>query len=469
MTRLPGEPIRPESDPGHRPARVDLRAGEAGEPGTAAMLDPAHQSLADALRITFYLLMTGLVAVFGLFILSGFQSIREGESGVRLLFGRATDTDLLPGFRFSFPYPLGELIRVPTAAPSLTVDEAFWPRLTDEQKRQPISQLTAAKFQLKPGEDGSLITGDRVIAHAKWTVTYRRTSPREVVRNVYADHEQRIVRAAVQRGVIQAVAQTTIDEFLKQSNEDKGAAARRAREIAQGVLDRMESGITIDRLSLDQQSPPFSVYNDFTSVQSAEQQAGKKRGEAEGEARDLLNAVAGGAHAALIAAIDGYERAIELGDEPGQARALDAIIALFDNRPAGSGGVEASVPVSGEVTRLLNEARQYKTTIVARRRAELATFRTKLEQYKANPAVVVHRELVDAVQSFLARENTEKFLLPPGTDALEVVLGPDPQIRKAIETRIRLQQQQELERERRAKQAIDRFKTDTEAMTVRGD
>ncbi|MFM9996746.1 MAG: SPFH domain-containing protein [Phycisphaerales bacterium] len=471
MSQLPSDPIRPQGGPGHRPARVDLRAA-GQEPGdSAALLDPAHQSLADALRITFYLLMTGLVAVFGLFLLSGFQTVKEGEVGVRLLFGEPmAEGDLEPGFRFSFPYPLGELIRVPAASPTTAIDEAFWPRLTDQQKIAPMSQLVASKPQLKPGEDGSLLTADRAIAHAKWSVSYRRTRPRDTIRNIAGpEQEVLIVRAAVERAVVHAVAQTPIDEFLKQSGEDKGAVARRAREGAQAILDRMESGITLDRLTLDQQAPPFSVYTEFTNVQSAEQQAGVARGKAEADARDVLNAVAGGAHGPLIARMDDYERAIERGDESAQAAALDAVLALMDGRSASPEGSDETGGVSGEVTRILDEARQYKTSVVTRRRAELATFQTKLAQYRTNPAVVIHGDLVDAVRVFLARENVEKFLLPPGTDTLEVLLSRDPEFSKAIERRIRQQEQERIDRERRAKQADDRFKTDTETRNVRGD
>lgn len=469
MSRLPTDPIRPEGARGHRPARVDLRGAGQEQGDAAALLDPAHQSLADALRITFYLLMTGLVAVFGLFILSGFQSVKEGEVGVRLLFGRVTEDDLAPGFRFSFPYPLGELIRVPVASPSTAIDQSFWPNLTDQQKNAPMAQLVLAKPQLKPGEDGSLITGDQSIAHAKWSVSFRRTRPRDTVRNLAgAEQESLIVRAAVERAVVHAVARTPIDEFLKQSGEDKGTVARRARDTAQAILDRMESGITIDRLTLDQQSPPFSVYTEFTNVQSAEQQAGAARGKAEEEARLVLNAVAGAAHPRLNEQIDEYERAIERGDEPAQSRALEAVLALLDGRAGTPEASEVAAGVSGEVTRILDAARQYKTTIVTRRRAELATFQTKLAQYRSNPAVVIHRDLADAVQAFLARENVEKFLLPPGTDTLEVLLSRDMEFSKAIERRIRLQQMEQIENERRRKQEIDRFKTDTQTQSVSG-
>ncbi len=468
MSRLPSnDPIRPEAGAGHRPTKVTLRPGGPGEPETGSLLDPANQSLAEALRVTFYLLMVGMVVIFVLFLFSGFQTVREGESGVRLLWGRVTEDDLQPGPRFSFPYPLGELIRVPTGSARLEVNEAFWPKLTDEQKRMKIEQLAGSKPSLRPVEDGFLITGDRVIAHAQWTVTYRRARPKEFVQNILTEHEEKIVRSAVQRGVLQAVAQTPIDDFLKQSGEDKGAVAERAKATAQVLLDRVRSGIVIERLSVHEKIPPLAVLNDFNSVQGAEQKAGKVRVDAETEAGNMLNAVAGGAHRFLVSQIEDYERAIERNDEAAQERTLQTILALLDGRAAVINGETVENAVSGEVTRILNDARQYRTSVVTRRQAELATFQAKLAQFTTNPAVVLHRDLTDALMTFMGRENVEKFLLPPGTDTLEVLLSSDPEIKKAIERKIRMDMNRKLEEERRKEQEAERFKTRTDTNTVR--
>ncbi len=468
-TLPPGDPIRPDPGAGHRPAKVTLRPAAAGEAETGAMMDPANQSLAEALRVTFYLLMVGLIAIFVLFLLSGFQSIREGESGVRLLFGEVTESDLQPGPRFSFPYPMGELIRVGTGSERLAVDEAFWPKLLDEQKRMQISQLAGIKQQLRPVEDGSLITGDRALAHAQWTVRFRRADPTRFIRNILAEDEEEIVASAVQRAVVQTVAQTPIDDFLKQSGEDQGAVAQRARIAAQAFLDRIESGIVIEQLAVSNKIPPLSVLSEFSNVQGAEQKAAKARSDAATSAREILNAVAGGAHEPLVAQIDEYERAIERKDEAAQARALDTILALMGGSPVEIDGRTIENRVSGEVTRILNEARQYEDTIVSRRRAELGTFQAKLTQFRINPAVVVHRDLSDALMVLLARENVEKFLLPQGTDTLEMLINRDPEIAKAIERKIRMDQQNKLEQERLRQQLQERFRTRTDVNTVRGD
>lgn len=460
-------PIRPVSgDPSHRPASVTLRASGA-EDTTATMMDPANQSLAEALRITFWILQMAMLVIFGLFLLSGFQSIKENESGIRLLFGRVTGSNLPSGFQFSWPYPLGELIKVNTGAVTVEIDEAFWPSLTSDQKRLPLQQLAAfGRQQLKPGTDGSLVTADRNLAHSKWTVTYVRSDPENNERNIFRDDEQKIVRAAVQRGVVLAVAETTIDDLLKQSASDQASVATRARTIAQESLDRMGAGIRLEQCSPREKTPPLFVFRDFNEVQSAEQRAGQLREAALGEARNTLNAVAGAAHPHLIDAIDDYERAVERQDAEAQARVLETLRHLLDGRPVEVDGARVEGLASGRVTSILSEARGYTTQVVTTRRTELANYKAKLEQFQLNPEVVINRDWSDAMIAFLSRDTVEKFFNPPGTTTLEILINRDPEIVKAIEQARKLAENLKAAREREERGREERFRTDTQTQST---
>ena len=50
-------------------------------------MDPANQSLTDALRLSFRLLQVGILALLAVFLFSGFQTVEEGDVGVRTRFG----------------------------------------------------------------------------------------------------------------------------------------------------------------------------------------------------------------------------------------------------------------------------------------------------------------------------------------------------------------------------------------------
>src|SRR5215470_16874631 len=62
-----------------------------GQVGTdAAMrdaMDPANQSLADALRLSFRVLQIVMLVLVVLFLASGFRTVKEGQSGVATVWG----------------------------------------------------------------------------------------------------------------------------------------------------------------------------------------------------------------------------------------------------------------------------------------------------------------------------------------------------------------------------------------------
>jgi membrane protease subunit HflK len=452
----------------HRPASVTLRA--QGQDDTAPALDPANQSLSETLGMVFKVLQISMLVLFGAFALSGFGQIRENESGVLLFLGKPQASNLRPGFQPSFPYPMGELVKVDKGSVALNLDESFWPKLTAEQKNMNLQMLGGiGKGSLKPGDDGSLITGDENLALAQWSVHYTRNNAEQYLGNILTDDdgktETSIVRAAVERGIVQAVSQTKIDDLLKQSMTDQGSVARRAREIAQRSLDALKSGIVIDQVTLSNMAPPFIIINDFAKVQSAAQEASKAHDDALSQARNELNRVAGEAHPVLIKQIDLYEQAVARGDAPAQDRIMGLIREVLD-------GKEIKTPdeslranaVSGEVTYLLADARQYQASIVGQRQAELETFKAKLVQFRSNPNVVVQREWADAMSAFLDKPYVEIFNLSPGStaEALELWLGRDMSIAKEYEKDLK---------ERAAKKEADRrlLEQQQERLRIRTD
>lgn len=424
-------------------------------PDDASLLDPAHQSLSEAIRITFRILQAAMVVLAVLFAFSGFQSVKEGEQGIRLLFGKVESARLDPGFRFSFPYPVGELVKVSTGAVNLSIDRAFWPFVEESSRSRPIDQLPRSS-SLNPANDGSLLTADNSIAHTQWSVVYRREQPELYAQNIYTDDERRLIMAAVERGIVHAAAQVTIDDLLKQSTGDAGSVASRAKEIAQRMLTDTGSGIVIDQLALDQKMPPLFLRDRFNTVQAAAANANKQREQAETERQRVLNAKAGAAVDALLAGIDAYELAVDAGDAAGKTAALAKINALFEGR-AGADAPRAS----GEVTALLNEARQYRADVVNRAQAEATSFRGKLELFESSPLVMVEREWKEALTRMMDRDTVQMMWLPEGTSALELVINPDPDVMKELDMaqkrREALAAQEASERARKAA----RFQTDT--------
>ncbi len=416
----PLNPIKPDSNP-PEDAAFDRHA-----------LDPAQKSLADALRITYRIIQLVMVVLFALFILSGFETVGEGERGVSLTFGAINQSDLPPGQQFQLPYPVGELITVHTGASELSIDRDFYPGRNASGPPR-VSNVR----RLKPGRDGSMLTGDGAIVHAQWTAVYRVADEgvADFVRNVQPQEVRDLVRAAVKRGAVRTVAGLTVEDFLKQTIADEsfvGEAAieARVREIAQRTLDDMQTGILLERVTLDERSPPGFVKDVFDEVSRQTAEAASAREEAEQYAREQLNAVAGGAAERLIELIDDFEAEIDRGRDDQAEEILARIDAILTGEPVDTPAGQRVV--SGEVTRIISEAEQYRTNVITRAQSAADRFAAKLDLYRDNPAVFVSTEWASAYADFVENAQAQVFAMPRDS-AMELVLNRDPDIARSAE------------------------------------
>jgi len=447
-----------------REASVTLRPGLRET--DASLMDPANQSLAEALRLTFRILQLIMIGLVAAYFLTGFQSIQANERGVALLFGRVVASELPPGFRFAAPYPIGELVRVNTGVNAQPLNREFWPYTeAGREETTPIDRLRGLA-NINPVEDGSLITADGNLAHTQWEIQYRRADPSAYLRNVYTQNEMELVRGAVMRGIVQAVAEATITGLLTQSGEGEGSVETRARAIAQQTLDALDAGIEIDRLALKRKIPPVYLRDRFANVQAAESKKGAVQETAQRAANQLLNETAGRAALPIIAAIDEYEAALAQGDGAAADAALATVNRLLDGEAPADHAGEALL--SGEVSRIMAEARQYRSSVVSRSRAELSLYKAKLAQYRTNPAVMVHSEWANAVRAFYQNDGLQTILNPIGVGHLEIVINQDPFAMQERERARRLQLNREAQQQRMEEQRRARFRTD-EGLTVTPD
>lgn len=433
------------------------------------LLDPANQSLADAIRITFRILQLGMIVLFGLYVLSGFQMVKEGEHGIRLLFGKIETGRLDPGFRFSWPYPFGELVKIKKGANEMRVDDSFWVDVPAGTPRDTSVDKLNAQYSLKPAEkSGSLLTADGSIAHTRVVATYRREEASLYAANVLPDHEERLVREVVKRCIVVATAETNIDEFLKPSEKRETLAAR-ARGLSQRMLNDMKSGIQIDSLSLDQPIAPLSLKADFAKKETAVSNRGRAIDDANAAANQTLSAAAGRAAPFLVSAIDEYEAAVDVGDKAKQSAALAKVDALLEGRPVEIGGhVVEGLSEGGKVIQMLSDANTFRSQIKATRKQQLTLFDAKHEQFKANPLVMVNREWSDALAKFYSKESVQMMFTPAGGGQLQLVLNADPDIVRELDRLRKKTEADEAQRERQRKQDEERFRTKTDLQTVPG-
>jgi len=174
-------------------------------------MDPANQSLADALRLSFRVLQFVIVALLAMFLVSGFQRVDDRQSGVMLRFGRIIEVDheaaLEPGLRRNLlPYPAGEFIIFDVANRSVNVGDTFWPKIPVNMTVDQAIERASSRGTLRPGEVGTVLTDGGDIAHVKLSATYDIIDPVRLVERLGIDDADRVVELALGRAVVGTAA-----------------------------------------------------------------------------------------------------------------------------------------------------------------------------------------------------------------------------------------------------------------------
>jgi membrane protease subunit HflK len=391
-------------------------------PDAPPALDPAQQSLAEALRVSFTILKLAMLALLVAYAFSGTFSVGSNEVALRLRFGDYVGDPgnrvLERGTYLAAPFPIEQIVKVDTRPMTLVLDREFWFETTAEESGLTRGQLQARKaMPLHPLRDGSLITGDSNIAHAKWTLTWRVGDPVAFLTNVGSKQlATDLVRLVAQQGIVQAIAQLAADDLLR------GIVNR---ELAVGLmqerLDDMRTGLVIDQLVLDKVSAPMRVAGSFDAVTSAESDRASRIVAAQQERSRILGETAGEASGRLMELVTAYEQAVEQGDKDAALRIQGAIDAALADLRVGD------TAIGGEVSRVINAAKTYRTQIVERVASEAQAFEQLLPQYDRNPRLVLSKLWEDARETILTGD-VETFYTVPGQ--LELQLNRDPELQK---------------------------------------
>lgn len=463
----------PQARRPRRAASVTLR----GEGGTVIgdgvqpvgdLMDPANKSLADALRIAYKLLLVSIFVMVVLFGVSGVKEVGASMRGMRITLGKITAVDLQPGWHWSWPQPIGDILMVETNDQDIDADlkRVFFPALTENDEKSLLAKgeqglAEGGRDYLDPDSDGALLTADGYLVHTRWLVRYTRSLDSRALEIIArnegeSDHkvrdaiERQIVTAAARRGVVVAAARMTIDEVLySQPNPTRKAGTFRplnvvAHDEAQKILDGMfkrvdparsvdGGGIQIQQFEMDKKMPPRFLIGQFNAVQSAQATASKARDEAQSAAGQRLTKAAGAGAGMILGQIDQYEKHLVAAKTAEAAATLKTIHALMLREQVRIDGKDVAVNVSGDVSTLLSAAQQYRTGVVTRARGAAESYNAKLAAFNSNPQVFLNNEWREAFSTFLEQKTVVPMFLPPGLERLVLQINRDPDIDKMIE------------------------------------
>ncbi len=403
-----------EHDHWHAEEPVNGAGGES--------FDAANQALVDALRLSFKVLKLVMVFAVGLYLLSGlFVVERDKNVAVELRFGEQVALHR-EGIHWAWPYPIGEVIEVPISTEKLEVD-AFWIRLSDEQKAMQRSELIARGEGLEPGVDGALLTGDRGIMHLVPRVQYVISDAQQYVTNVALRDDDRtaeknLLNAVLKNACVATAARSTTEIISKDPKDVMNEAKLRAQQ----TLDRLNTGITLTTVDVESWYPlqVQPMVNYVANAMATKEQA---RQTALAEQRKKLNEAAGKTWEPLWNAIQELDLK---PDGPERDKVLARIDKLLEEA-AGKAGTR------------IQEARQQREQIVLSTLARQKTFLALLDQHQRNPKLLRQRLLVDGLKDLFAQTGVTKWILPPGQNKqLDLWLNPDPvEFKKAQEEAMR--------------------------------
>ena len=412
----PTEGTQPEAPRRAASARFDVSG--RGEESLREALDPATNSLGDALKLSYRILQLGIVALGISFVFSGFKSVNEGDTGVRTLFGAIAGKDgereLQPGFQPFWPYPIGDLIVFPESykgGKGVLLFNEFWPR--PAQGPQPGRELTveeqiegaSADAGLKPGApgfgDGSLLTKDGDIVHAQIEVSFEISDAVRFITNIEPSRVSEFVGAAVRQATVEAASTLTFAEFTDSRDQLGPVVAERA----QRALDRLDVGIRISAVNATQRIAPLAIQNRLRSVQTERENAKGTVERARQDAVTTLTEVAGGqVYVELLALIREYEELLGAG----KAEAAEAKLVELGQRME-------QPDVGGQVAREITIAKADQAAVRVALERDIRRIESLVPSYRDSGNQVVRQLWLDAVRQVLADPQAEVYA---GSDLL---------------------------------------------------
>lgn len=380
---------------------VDAEVGS--EAALRAAMDPATQSLADALRLSFRLLQFVILVLVVLFFASGLQTVDEGESGVMVRWGKivpvAGHESLEPGLHFSlWPYPIGEFIIFDAENLSASTGTFYWPNLRGRSLEQASESAAAERIIPDPlGRHGYVLTADGDMGHIQVNAQYRIEQPAEFVQRFAIADAQELVHMALRRATVLASAKHRLHTLADATEEIR----HDIQQSAQRLLDDVQSGIRLTSISIPDSTVPLAVRNTFNELQNARLQAEERIERSRLRANQHLIDAAGERHRTAIRLIDRYEQAVVEGDEERAEAELANLFSLFD-----------SGELSGEVAQIIQHASAYRSQIDTSLGNEARRFTSLLPAFRQHPEFVVRERWMNVYANILSREDAELIFVP---------------------------------------------------------
>ncbi|MFQ5805611.1 MAG: SPFH domain-containing protein [Phycisphaerae bacterium] len=409
---------------------ADLPAG--GEAASPIAADPAQESLSQALRAGFNVLRVIMVVLLVAYFLSGWFQVNPGEQGVIVRFGklRINDDESSPlagtpvfgeGWHASLPDPFDEKIRLSGQTFKSRIYAFCFPLeekdLAKELSDINLGEVVPQRQKLKPGVDGTMLSGDRNLSHGLFAIEYRIEDAARFVQNVGERRAQfeALLRRLAENAIVRTVAGIPVERVIRtQTDEVTGDFTRSVKRRLSAELERLETGVSLVNVEA-KTVEPGRVREAFLDVTKAKSERKQKESQAEQEANRILSKTAGPRqkYGALLAAIEAY----------GAAQATDAPEERLEELRRDID--EQLEQAEGEVATRLRQAQARANQIRERVRQEYKLFVDYRDMYRKHPELTLARRWVQMRRTILTSEDNEIFFVPKAGE-IEIIINRDP-------------------------------------------
>jgi membrane protease subunit HflK len=250
-----------------------------------------------------------IVAVaLGLWSLSGFYVINQGERGVELKFGKKNQVTG-PGLHWHLPWPIERVEKV-------NVDQ--------------VSTLSIGRRGDKGSgggaDSGFMLTEDENIVVVEFTVQYKIKDASDYLFNV-RDPKSTIVQA-MESASREVVGKSQLDFII---TEGQLEVSEKSQKLLQEILDRYKSGVQIVKVQMQKVTPPEEVKAAFDDATKAREDGARIIKEAEAYSNDIIPR-ARGAASRLVQEAQGYKASVMARAE-GDARRFTSIVGEYVKAP----------------------------------------------------------------------------------------------------------------------------------------
>jgi membrane protease subunit HflK len=396
-------------------------------------LDAAGESLANALRSSFSVLKGIMMVLVVLYMVSNVRSIGSHEQALVLRLGRLLPGVHEAGLAWAFPYPIDEIVPLPTRKSNDLRVASHTFRRHGTEVGKPLSFLARSPGQgLHPVFDGALLTADAGLVHVQWKITYKIDDVVSYATTILGDKveaAESLILSLVETIGIQVASEMTAEEITRTKVDTVQSEMRRRLNRR---LDSLGSGIAVTVVEMFELTPPLQVRSAFDFTQRAENTKQKMIRDSEKQRTQVLSEAAGVVFPRFVELLD----QIDAGGAQGAT--LDELRTELNRM--------LDEEVEGEAGRRLKKAGAYRAGVVSRIRNEVERYRMLLPEYKRNPLVLINRLWEQTRQEIFASPGVTKFYRPSGLMEFRLQIPLDPK-----ETRLREAQQLQKEQFNEAK------------------